>query len=106
MVSEITPRQLADRLKADAPPLVIDVREPWENALCRIEGSELRPMSQASAWLKELDPEVETVFYCHTGQRSYQVTAFLAGSGFKKVHNLTGGIEAWSLQVDPTVRRY
>ena len=81
------------------------MREPWEFALSRIEGSELVQMGEVPARLTELDPKAETVAICHHGLRSAYVARFLLGSGFEKVLNLEGGLDAYS-GVDPSVPRY
>jgi rhodanese-related sulfurtransferase len=92
------------------PPLLLDVREPWEAQIAsiRIAGVPqlLLPMGQLAERLDELDPRQPVVCYCHHGMRSLQVVAFLLRQGFETVYNLAGGIEAWSLQVDPAVPRY
>lgn len=106
MVSEITVRQLADKLKSPTPPLVIDVREPHEYAYARIEGAQLRPLGQIATWASEFDKEAEIVLQCHSGSRSMYAAQFLQRLGFKHVANLKGGIDAWSVHVDPTVPRY
>ena len=106
MVPEITPQQLAKKLKGPHPPLLIDVREPHEHAYCRIEGAQLKPLGGIRRWITELDPEAEIVFQCHTGMRSAQATAYAQSLGFKRVFNLQGGIDAWSALVDPKVPRY
>lgn len=90
--------------------VLLDVREPWEMALAaiRIDGARLLsiPMGQISQRLDELDPAQPVVCYCHHGMRSLQVIAFLQRQGFDSVYNLAGGIEAWSVQMDPSVPRY
>ncbi len=106
MIPEISARELAARLAGENPPLLIDVREPNEWAICRIPGAQLKPLSQYQSWLSELDPQAEIVFQCHSGMRSYQIAAFLKAQGFRNVINLRGGIDAWSQEVDPTVPRY
>jgi len=106
MVPEISPRELAEQLKSDTPPLLIDVREPSEYDYCRIEGAQLKPMGDLMTWINELDKEAAIVCQCHTGVRSLQVARYLQRLGFKKVFNLRGGIDAWSVQVDPNVPRY
>jgi rhodanese-related sulfurtransferase len=106
MVPELTARQLAEKLKGPNPPLVIDVREPFEYAICRIPGAQLKPMGETPNWMNDLDPEAEIVLQCHTGVRSLQVAMYLQRNGFKNVVNLRGGIEAWSVEVDPSVPRY
>jgi rhodanese-related sulfurtransferase len=88
------------------PPLLLDVREPWEYQTCRIEPSLLMPMASVPARQEELDPERPLVCICHHGARSMQVAAFLERAGFGQVINLTGGIHGWALQVDPTMPTY
>jgi rhodanese-related sulfurtransferase len=89
-----------------AKPLLLDVREPWEYQKARIEGSQLVPMNEIPARVAELDPDQEVVTICHHGGRSMQVAMFLEKSGFAKVHNLGGGVDAWSRTVDPSVPVY
>jgi rhodanese-related sulfurtransferase len=102
----ITPSQLSERMRGDEPPLVVDVREPEEYELARLEGARLLPLSLFNEWAPSLDRGRETVFMCHHGIRSAQVCAFLARQGFEKILNLAGGIDRWSADVDPTVPRY
>jgi rhodanese-related sulfurtransferase len=96
---------------AGAPaPLLLDVREPWELALATIRIDGLRtlavPMHSVPRRLAEFDPAQPVVCICHHGARSAQVVAFLERQGFAAVYNLAGGIDAWSVQVDPGVPRY
>ncbi len=102
----ITPAEFAERRSRGEAPLLIDVREPQEFELARVEAAELLPLSRFHEWAGALDPARETVFMCHHGVRSAQVCAFLARQGFEKVYNLSGGIDRWSLEVDPSVPRY
>ena len=106
MIPEISVRELADRLRGPNPPRLIDVREPNEWAYCRIAGAELKPMSAIMSWMPELDRTTELVIQCHSGVRSWQVAQYLQAHGFQRVINLRGGIDAWSVDVDPTVPRY
>ncbi len=85
---------------------IVDVREPHEHAICRIDGSRLLPMRQIPQQVEELDRGALTVVYCHHGPRSSQVVAYLRQQGFGRVTNLGGGINAWSLRIDPSVPRY
>lgn len=106
----VTPEKLKAKLdggSGDDPgaPLLLDVREPWEYDLARIEGSKLLPMSEVPERLGELDPKAETVVVCHHGTRSAAVTRFLDASGFGHAFNLEGGIDAYAA-VDPAVGRY
>jgi rhodanese-related sulfurtransferase len=102
----ITPAQLHERRERGLEVLLIDVREPEEYELSRVEGSRLLPLSRFNEWFSSLDPEVEMVVMCHHGIRSAQVCAFLARQGFKNVSNLEGGIDRWSCEVDRGVPRY
>jgi rhodanese-related sulfurtransferase len=101
----ITPDELKRRLDAGERPELLDVREPWEYELARIEGSKLLPMGELPERVSELDPEAETVVICHHGSRSAYVTQALQRSGFSRVINLEGGLDAYST-VEPTVPRY
>ena len=88
------------------PPVLLDVREPWETQICRIEGSELMPMQTLPGRLSELDPDRPIVCICHHGGRSMQVAMFLTRQGFKDACNLTGGVDAWARQVDTAMPTY
>jgi rhodanese-related sulfurtransferase len=103
----LTPSQLKEHLeRAESPPLLLDVREPWEYQTCRIEGSTLIPMREIPAAAGDLDPERETVVICHHGIRSHQVAFFLEHEGFTNVINLSGGVDAWARDVDPDMPTY
>lgn len=107
-MQQITPAQLAAWL-ADGSrdkPMLLDVREPWEYQTARIEGAQLLPMREIPARVAEIDPGREVVAICHHGGRSMQVGMFLEKQGFQRVHNLMGGIDAWSRTVDPAVPLY
>jgi rhodanese-related sulfurtransferase len=101
----ITPCALKSRLDAGEHPVLLDVREPWEFELARIEDSTLIPMSRLEERFIELDPGSETVVICHHGNRSSYVTQALKDAGFEKVLNLEGGLDAYS-SVDESVPRY
>lgn len=105
-VAEVDAAALADELASDAPPLVLDVREPWEADIATIPGSLLIPLGDLGDRLGELDPEASVVVYCHLGVRSSYAARQLASIGFGHVRNLAGGIDAWSRSVDPAVARY
>ena len=87
-------------------PVLLDVREPWEFDKARIEGSTLIPMRELPSRIGQIDEDKEVVAICHHGGRSMQVAIFLEKHGFKRVHNLEGGIDAWSRTVDPAVPLY
>lgn len=101
----LTPEQLQRRRQA-AEPLLLDVREPWEFELARIQGSRHLPMHEIPQRHAELDPNAEIVVICHHGMRSAQVTQYLDHLGFQNVYNLSGGIDAWSREIDPEVPLY
>lgn len=107
-MKQISPPELAAWLAdaSRAKPLLLDVREPWEYERARIAGAELLPMRDIPARFAELDHDKDIVAICHHGGRSQQVAVFLEKNGFSKVHNLVGGVDAWSRTVDPTVPLY
>lgn len=113
MITHIHPEQLAQWIASappDAQPLVLDVREAWERQTASIAptGAQLVsiPMGELPSRLQELDASRPTACLCHHGMRSLRVPAFLEHQGFEQVANITGGIDAWSAQVDPAVPRY
>jgi len=107
-MKQISPAELA-ALLADGgreKPLLLDVREPWEFERAKIAGSRLVPMAEIQRRVAELDPKKQVVAICHHGGRSMQVALFLEKNGFAAVHNLVGGVDAWSRAVDPSVPLY
>jgi rhodanese-related sulfurtransferase len=106
MVREISALELKTRRERGEKPLVIDVREDWEVQLASIPDVVHLPMNQVPARVAELSRDAETIVMCHAGGRSLRVAHFLANQGFTNVANLTGGISAWSEEVDATVPRY
>jgi rhodanese-related sulfurtransferase len=107
MVAEITPRDfLARRERGDAL-LLVDVREDWEIKLAPVPSAVLHmPMGNIPERLAELDAKAEVVIICRSGGRSLQVARFLEQHGFERVANLTGGILAWSRDIDPGIPAY
>ena len=107
MVEEIAPAEVARRLRSEPGRLVLlDVREPYERELARIEPSLHVPMQEVPDRLAEIARDRTVVVYCHSGGRSAMIAGFLEARGFPDVLNLRGGIEAWSREVDPKVPRY
>jgi adenylyltransferase/sulfurtransferase len=106
MIPTITPGELKDRVDKGEKPFLLDVREPWEYALAKLDGSHLIPLGTLPQSLAKLDRNMEIVAYCHHGMRSADAAGFLLQQGFTSVKNLIGGIDAWSVQVDSTVPRY
>ena len=103
---EISAVELKKRLDAGEKILLVDVREPWENAQCRIEGAVLIPMGSIPANLQKLDSDDPVVFYCHHGMRSLDVVNWLRQQGVSSAQSLAGGIDRWSVEIDPSVSRY
>ncbi|MFZ0337274.1 MAG: rhodanese-like domain-containing protein [Terracidiphilus sp.] len=103
---EISAAEAAQILREKGAKLV-DVREPWEFAATSIEGSLHLPMGEVPTRAhKELNVDERLVIVCHHGVRSMNVTAWLRRQGFENAQSLRGGIDAWSLEVDPNVTRY
>jgi len=108
MIKQIHVDDVAGKLKAGNTIYLLDVRQPWENEYCRIEDSVLVPLPELPERLGEIDVDrdAEIIVYCHHGVRSLSGAAILQGAGFTNVASMAGGIEAWSLRVDPKVPRY
>jgi adenylyltransferase/sulfurtransferase len=105
-IPEITPAEVKKKMDVHEPFVLIDVREPHEYQICRIPGSKLIPLGEVPKRMNELDSADEIVVHCKSGMRSAKAVDLLMKSGFRKIHNLKGGILAWSDQVDPSVPKY
>jgi sulfur-carrier protein adenylyltransferase/sulfurtransferase len=105
-IPEMSPHELKRRMDAGEPCELIDVREPFEYEIARIDGAKLIPLGEISERLDELSGEQPIVVHCHSGKRSAQAVGLLQQHGFTKVYNLEGGIDAWSDQIDPNVPKY
>lgn len=103
---EITAREVAERLRADHAVVLLDVREPWEHELAHLADARLIPLSTLPEVVGELDAQAEYVVYCHHGMRSAMAANWLMSRGFENVSNMTGGIDAWSVDVDRSVPQY
>jgi rhodanese-related sulfurtransferase len=90
----------------DEPPLLLDVRQPWEADVCKIENSVLIPMAQIPSRLESLDINRETVVICHHGIRSRRVGIYLEQAGFNNIINLSGGVSQWAMTVDNQMSTY
>lgn len=106
-MKEISVQDLKKKLDAKENIKLIDVREHDEHELCRIEGAVLIPMTEfVSRFADELSPDESIVIHCHHGGRSRNACQFLLDNGFTDVTNVAGGIDHWSLHIDPKVPRY
>jgi rhodanese-related sulfurtransferase len=104
---EISPMEVRRLMDSGAPVRLIDVREPAEYDICRVEGARLIPMRSVPDHLNEFDGSAsEIVVYCHHGVRSLSVIDWLRRQGVENCRSMAGGIDLWSLQVDPAVPRY
>jgi sulfur-carrier protein adenylyltransferase/sulfurtransferase len=101
---EILPAEY-EEIKHKPDVVLIDVREPHEYEISRMQGAILIPKDQVPAKLAELDPTKDYIIHCKSGARSLEVTQLLRGAGFK-AHNLWGGINAYARQVDPNIPIY
>jgi sulfur-carrier protein adenylyltransferase/sulfurtransferase len=104
--NRITPKELAAELAGQHPPRLIDVREPHEWDIARIEGARLVPLATLPAHLHEWDRQEQIVVQCRSGARSARGVQLLKDAGFRHVRNLEGGILRWSRDVDPSLPTY
>ena len=102
----ILPEELKKRLDAGEKPILLDVREPWEFSICKIEGSVNISMSEPEKLINELNANDEIIAICHHGMRSFQVCNYLESNGFNKVLNLAGGIDSWAKTIDTDMAQY
>ncbi|NJO21052.1 MAG: rhodanese-related sulfurtransferase [Spirulinaceae cyanobacterium RM2_2_10] len=110
-IVEVSVRDFAAYLaQAATPPQLIDVREPQEVAIAHIENFAVLPLSQFEQWSPTIhdrfDPTAATFVLCHHGMRSAQMCYWLRSQGFSNVKNITGGIDAYAIAIDPTIRQY
>ena len=105
-IKQLSVNEYAEKRAGSASVILLDVRETWELELAHVDGSVNIPMHLVPLRLEELDKTADLVVMCHHGGRSQQVAQFLAHHGFDKVSNLSGGINAWSLKIDPSIAQY
>jgi molybdopterin/thiamine biosynthesis adenylyltransferase/rhodanese-related sulfurtransferase len=104
--NDITVQELKTRMDRGDAPVIIDVREPHEHAICSIPGAILIPMARLSQRLSDFDPLQEVVVHCRSGGRSSRSVALMREKGFTKARNLTGGVIAWVTEIDPKQPKY
>ena len=106
-MQHFTPLQLAEHLeKNDQTLTLLDVREPWEYDTCHIKDSVLIPMGQIANKLDEINQDHPIVVICHHGIRSRNIAMYLERNDFINVINLTGGIDAWAIEIDLDMAKY
>jgi rhodanese-related sulfurtransferase len=103
---EISPRDVKDLLARNHATVFVDVREQWEYDTAHIAGSVLIPLGDIPSNLARLENAEELVLFCHHGMRSLDAAAWLRSQGIEGARSMTGGIERWSTEIDPTVPRY
>lgn len=103
---EISAREVKERLDRGDKLMLVDVREPHEYEVCHIEGAVLIPMGSVPANLQKLDVDEEVICFCHHGMRSMDVANWLRGQGITSAKSMAGGIDRWSVEIDPSVPRY
>jgi rhodanese-related sulfurtransferase len=102
----LEPKDLKARLDRGDKLVLLDVREPWEVKINRLDGYVHIPLAELPARFNEIDPKAEVVCYCQAGVRSLKAALFLKKQGVEKVWNLAGGIDLWAVEVDPSMPRY
>ena len=105
-VHEYTAAELAERLGQGDPIHLIDVSEPHDLEISRLDGAQIIPLGQLASRLPELNSAEEIIVFCKSGVRSERALEILAGAGFRKLHHLLGGINAWARDVDPSLPIY
>ncbi len=106
VMEEITVNELAERLRQQPAPVILDVRENDEVAFCALENIVHIPLGEIGERWQQLDPQQEIVVYCHHGRRSLMATRFLREKGFSRAVSLSGGIDQWSREIDSEIPRY
>ncbi len=103
---EIDPKSVKEMLDRGALALFVDVREPWEHETCHIEGATLIPLRQIPADLARFQNAKQIVLFCHHGTRSMNAVRWLRSQGIANALSMAGGIDRWSVEIDPQVPRY
>ena len=103
---EVSPHELKRKLDENESVFLLDVREPSEYDIVHLEDAQLIPLNTLPHHIDSLPQDQEIVVYCHHGTRSLYATAYLHQNGFRDAKNLTGGIDQWAAEIDPTLKRY
>jgi rhodanese-related sulfurtransferase len=105
-IQQLTPQQVKENLAEQPEFKLLDVREVFEYEITHIAGAILVSHEMADEILKTWDKDTPIICYCHHGMRSQQACQFLQSQGFTRLYNMTGGIDAWSVEIDPSVPQY
>ena len=103
---QIDPQELAKALKGDTPPRLIDMREPDEQNIAHIEGSQPATQELVQEMMATWAKDTPIVTYCHLGRRGLDAASYLIGHGFTNVRSLRGGIDTWAERIEPSMARY
>ena len=103
---QISAKEVNERMARGDSLLLVDVRESWEYDLCRLPGAKLIPLGALPASLNTLLDADDVICYCHHGMRSLDAAVWLRQQGVERAKSMAGGIERWSVEVDPSVPRY
>ena len=102
----IQPQTLKRMIEQQKPFVLLDVRDEWEYRIAHLEQAQWIPLADLPRRVRELNPYVEIVVYCHRGMRSIDAAYLLQQLGFKRVRSLVGGIDRWTAQIDPNLQQY
>jgi adenylyltransferase/sulfurtransferase len=102
----IQPQTLKRMIEQQKPFVLLDVRDEWEYQIVHLEQAQWIPLADLPRRVRELNPYVEIVVYCHRGMRSIDAAYLLQQLGFKRVRSLVGGIDRWAAQIDPNLQQY
>lgn len=103
---EIDPKSVKELLDRGEVSLFVDVREPWEHEMSHVEGSTLIPLRQIPSNISRFQGAKEIVVFCHHGTRSLNAVNWLRSQGIENARSMAGGIDRWSVEIDPQVPRY
>jgi len=103
---QIEPKVLKAAIDAGEKWRIIDVRDPFEAEVGTIQGAEMLSRELATEMMKQWPKDTNIVFFCHSGMRSLEATSYFKGHGLKNAKNLKGGIDRWSVEIDPSIPRY
>jgi adenylyltransferase/sulfurtransferase len=106
MIPTLSVQELNQKMSDGTAMVILDVREPFEFEIARIEGARLIPLGQLADRLNELETEQEIIAVCKSGVRSAHAVQLLQRSGFRRTFNLAGGVDAWADQIDPNMQKY
>ena len=106
MIEEVAPKDVAERIAAGESIVIVDVREPSELEICKIDGALHVPLGDVPARQQEFEPDQLYAFLCHHGIRSANAAGFMQAQGLEKLINISGGIDRWAAEVDASMARY